>query len=46
MENIMLDIMYQLPSLVGVKECVINKNVVDKGMEPLLIYHPEAKTGS
>jgi len=46
MENVMLEIMYQLPSLQNVKECVINKNVVDQGMEPLLIYHSEAKTGS
>ncbi len=46
MESIMLDIMYRLPSLENVKECVVNKNVVDNGVEPLLIYHPEAKTGS
>lgn len=46
MELVMLDIMYELPSLAGVKECVINKNVVEKGMEPLLIYESEAKTGS
>ncbi len=46
METTMLDIMYSLPSLTGVKECVINKGVVEKGMEPLLIYHQEAKTGS
>ncbi|QJT07855.1 ATP-dependent Clp protease ATP-binding subunit ClpX [Oceanidesulfovibrio marinus] len=50
MENIMLDIMYSLPSLSGVKECVINKGVVEKGMEPLLIYKQQEqeakKTGS
>ncbi|CAM2057294.1 ATP-dependent Clp protease ATP-binding subunit ClpX [Desulfovibrionales bacterium] len=44
MENIMLDIMFQLPSLTSVKECVVNKNVVEKGIEPLLIYHQEVKT--
>ncbi len=44
LENIMLDIMYQLPSLTGVKECVINQAVVDKGMEPLLIFHQEVKS--
>jgi len=44
MENIMLDIMYKLPSLTGVKECVINKSVVEKGQEPLLFYHQEVKT--
>ncbi len=44
MENIMLDIMYQLPSLTGVKECVINRAVVDDGKSPLLIYQQEVKT--
>ncbi len=47
MESIMLEIMYNLPSQTSVKECVINKNVVENGVEPLLIYHQnEAKTGS
>ncbi|MBF0482322.1 MAG: ATP-dependent Clp protease ATP-binding subunit ClpX [Desulfovibrionaceae bacterium] len=44
LESIMLDIMYQLPSLEGVKECVINKSVVDKGLDPMLLYHQEAKS--
>jgi ATP-dependent Clp protease ATP-binding subunit ClpX len=44
MESIMLEIMYKLPSLTGVKECVINKAVVEKGLEPLLFYHQEVKT--
>lgn len=44
MEGIMLDIMYKLPSLTGVKECVINKAVVEKSVEPLLFYHQEVKT--
>ena len=44
MESIMLEIMYKLPSLSGVKECVVNKAVVDKGIEPLLFYHQEVKS--
>ena len=44
MESIMLEIMYKLPSLSGVKECVINKAVVEKGLEPLLFYHQEVKS--
>jgi len=44
MENIMLDIMYQLPSLTGVIECLINKAVVEKRIEPLLFYEQEVKT--
>ena len=44
METIMLEIMYTLPSLSGVKECVINKAVVDQAREPLLFYHQEARS--
>lgn len=44
MESIMLEVMYKLPSLKGVKECLINKAVVDNGVEPLLIYEQEAKS--
>ena len=36
--------MYKLPSLSDVKECVINKAVVEKGLEPLLFYHQEVKS--
>ncbi len=44
MESIMLDVMYKLPSLQGVQECLINKEVVEKGVEPLLFYQQEVKT--
>ncbi|WP_319781127.1 ATP-dependent Clp protease ATP-binding subunit ClpX [Maridesulfovibrio sp.] len=44
LESIMLDIMYKLPSMSGVKECVINKSVVDTGMEPILFFHNEVKS--
>jgi len=44
MESMMLDIMYRLPSLNGVQECVINRAMVENGAEPLLIYEQEAKT--
>jgi len=44
LESIMLDISYRLPSLTGVKECVVNKSVVENEVEPLLIYKQEAKT--
>lgn len=38
MEQVMLDIMYRLPSLPGVKECIINSAVVQKAQEPVLLY--------
>ena len=44
MESIMLSIMYKLPSLTGVKECVINKAVVEKEMEPILFFHQQARS--
>ncbi|WP_432736081.1 ATP-dependent Clp protease ATP-binding subunit ClpX [Maridesulfovibrio sp. FT414] len=44
LESIMLDIMYKLPSMTGVKECVINKSVVENGIEPILFFHNEIKS--
>ncbi|WP_461210527.1 ATP-dependent Clp protease ATP-binding subunit ClpX [Desulfocurvus sp. DL9XJH121] len=44
LEGIMLDIMYRLPSIEGVKECVVNTAVVEGGQEPLLIYQQEARS--
>ncbi|SMP43840.1 ATP-dependent Clp protease ATP-binding subunit ClpX [Desulfonatronum lacustre] len=44
LETIMLNISYRLPSLTGVKECVVNQSVVENESEPLLIYEQEVKT--
>jgi len=38
MEGILLDTMYDLPSLEGVEEVVINGEVVEGGAQPLYIY--------
>ncbi|WP_297215990.1 ATP-dependent Clp protease ATP-binding subunit ClpX [uncultured Desulfovibrio sp.] len=38
MERIMLDIMFRLPSMPNVKECLINQAVIEKGKEPVLLY--------
>lgn len=38
MENILMDTMYELPSLNDVEKVVIDKNVVNGDCEPLLIY--------
>jgi len=40
-ENIMLDIMYELPSRNSVKECIITASVVEKKAEPILVYFDE-----
>lgn len=36
-EDIMLDIMYELPNKKDVEKCVITRDVVDKGDEPILL---------
>lgn len=38
LENIMLDIMYEIPSLENVKECVISEEVVVNREAPILLY--------
>ena len=38
MEGILLDTMFDLPSLKGVEEVVIGPEVVDGGARPLRIY--------
>ena len=42
LESIMLDIMYDIPSTAGVRECVINEEVIQRGDSPLLIYENQA----
>jgi ATP-dependent Clp protease ATP-binding subunit ClpX len=42
LESIMLDIMYDIPSTSGVRECVINEEVIQRGESPLLIYENQA----
>jgi ATP-dependent Clp protease ATP-binding subunit ClpX len=42
MEEIMLDVMYELPSLEGVQECVVNREVVVERSRPVLIQEKKA----
>ncbi len=42
LESVMLDIMYDIPSMRGVRECVIGEDVITKGENPLLIYENKA----
>ncbi len=41
LENILLDTMYELPSLEGVSKVVVDENVVNNAAKPLLIYEGE-----
>ena len=41
-EEIMLDIMYEIPSLTGVRECIVTEEVVTNHERPLLVYEKES----
>jgi ATP-dependent Clp protease ATP-binding subunit ClpX len=40
MEDCLMDVMYEIPSIENVKECVVSEEVVLRKGKPLLIYHP------
>ncbi len=42
MENIMLDVMYELPSQPNIRECIISEEVVLNHEGPILLYEKEA----
>jgi ATP-dependent Clp protease ATP-binding subunit ClpX len=44
MENIMLDLMYDLPSQSDIREVVISAECVTKGEQPLIVYEHKAET--
>ena len=46
MEDVMLDIMYEIPSMENVKEVVIDENVVLNKELPRIIYHTENESAS
>ncbi len=43
LETCMLDIMYEIPSIENVKECVISEDVVLKKEDPILLYEQTKK---
>ena len=44
MENIMLDVMYDIPSRNDVKECIISGDVVMNRERPILLFEKESET--
>jgi len=44
MEQAMLDIMYDIPSLKNVRECLINEEVILKFDKPILVFEPQAES--
>ena len=45
LEHAMLDIMYEIPSRTGIKEVVVNEDVILKREAPLVVYTKEAEVG-
>ena len=45
MEDVMLDIMYHVPYLPGIRECKITREVVEKKEEPVLVFEESQKAG-
>jgi ATP-dependent Clp protease ATP-binding subunit ClpX len=44
LEEIMLDVMYEIPSQKGIKECLISEETILKGEKPVLIYEKQAES--
>ena len=44
LENVMLDVMYEIPSQEGVREVVVNEEVIVKRAKPAIIYEKKAQS--
>jgi ATP-dependent Clp protease ATP-binding subunit ClpX len=42
LEEVMLDIMFDLPSLTDVKECVVSEEVITQRAQPIMLYEKKA----
>jgi ATP-dependent Clp protease ATP-binding subunit ClpX len=40
----MLDVMYEVPSQVGIKECLVNEETIVKKERPILVYEKQAES--
>jgi ATP-dependent Clp protease ATP-binding subunit ClpX len=43
LENVLLDTMYELPTLGSVSKVVIDENTIENGVQPLMIYSEQPK---
>ncbi|MBK9219378.1 MAG: ATP-dependent Clp protease ATP-binding subunit ClpX [Uliginosibacterium sp.] len=46
LEAVLLDVMYELPSVENVSKVVVDENTIDAGAQPLMIYTEQAKVAS
>ncbi len=44
LEELMLDVMYEIPSQKGIKDCLITEDTVVKNEKPILIFEKKAET--
>ncbi|MBF0321207.1 MAG: ATP-dependent Clp protease ATP-binding subunit ClpX [Nitrospirota bacterium] len=44
LEEVMLDVMYDIPSQSGIKECIINEETIVNNDKPLLIYEKQVES--
>ena len=44
LEQRMLDIMYTIPTLEEVKECIINRDVIQKKADPILVFEKKQES--
>lgn len=44
LENMMLEVMYEVPSAVNAREVIVNEDVILNGAEPLIVYQDKAET--
>jgi ATP-dependent Clp protease ATP-binding subunit ClpX len=43
LENVMLDVMYEIPSQSNIKECIISEEVIFNKESPIILYEKKAK---
>jgi len=41
MESVMLDVMYDIPTMENIEKCVVNHDVVESGATPVLMFHAD-----
>lgn len=44
LEEVMLDVMYEVPSQSAIKECLINEDTITKKERPILVYERQAES--
>ena len=45
LESVMLNMMYDIPSTPGIRECIIGEEVIRKGESPFLVFENQAEYG-